>query len=383
VTNVGVTGMESANPDYEFGPFGRSFLGKFPTKGTLILFALSFLFALIISGGIFGFFFLFSLFNGLIFFLTYFHLEPHFNSKIDSNHKQQLRDFSLDVNSTIGDIGRLFSGAGESAKTQVWDMSEKINFDSIFSEITDREPIDITSWKVESKFRIWLKVILVWFGLYFVFTSLSLFSVILMYAFDFSNSGLDLFAHISWLFSYLSIGVLFYIAIILDGKQDYLTSLFNRPKLSKASLLIVFVLIVDFLLVLAYSFFYDLLFEIPNAELEFFADTSSANDPLILFLIFVVLAICAPFFEEMIFRGYILDSLRRMYSDIAAIIISGVFFGFWHYAIFDPLNFFQVGQTMIGGFLYAWLRLRTGSIWPCIVCHFIWNGAIFFFEFIV
>ena len=383
MTNVGVTGMESANLDYEFGPFGRSFLGKFPTKGTLILFALSFLFALIISGGIFGFFFLFSLFNGLIFFLTYFHLEPHFNSKIDSNHKQQLRDFSLDVNSTIGDIGRLFSGAGESAKTQVWDMSEKINFDSIFSEITDKEPIDITSWKVESKFRIWLKVILVWFGLYFVFTSLSLFSVILMYAFDFSNSGLDLFAHISWLFSYLSIGVLFYIAIILDGKQDYLTSLFNRPKLSKASLLIVFVLIVDFLLVLAYSFFYDLLFEIPNAELEFFADPSSANDPLILFLIFVVLAICAPFFEEMIFRGYILDSLRRMYSDIAAIIISGVFFGFWHYAIFDPLNFFQVGQTMIGGFLYAWLRLRTGSIWPCIVCHFIWNGTIFFFEFIV
>ena len=383
MTNVGVTGMESANLDYEFGPFGRSFLGKFPTKGTLILFALSFLFALIISGGIFGFFFLFSLFNGLIFFLTYFHLEPHFNSKIDSNHKQQLRDFSLDVNSTIGDIGRLFSGAGESAKTQVWDMSEKINFDSIFSEITDREPIDITSWKVESKFRIWLKVILVWFGLYFVFTSLSLFSVILMYAFDFSNSGLDLFARISWLFSYLSIGVLFYIAIILDGKQDYLTSLFNRPKLSKASLLIVFVLIVDFFLALAYSFFYDLLFEIPNAELEFFADTSSANDPLILFLIFVVLAICAPFFEEMIFRGYILDSLRRMYSDIAAIIISGVFFGFWHYAIFDPLNFFQVGQTMIGGFLYAWLRLRTGSIWPCIVCHFIWNGTIFFFEFIV
>jgi membrane protease YdiL (CAAX protease family) len=383
VSDIGSSGVASANPNYEFGPFGRSFLGKFPTKGTLILFALSFLFALIISGGIFGFFFLFSLFNGLIFFLTYFHLEPHFNSKIDSNHKQQLRDFSLDVNSTIGDLGRLFSGAGESAKTQVWDMSEKINFDSIFSEITDKEPIDITSWKVESKFRIWLKVILVWFGLYFVITSLSLFSVILMYAFDFSNSGLDLFAHISWLFSYLSIGVLFYIAIILDGKQDYLTSLFNRPRLSKASLLIVFVLMVDFLLVLAYSFFYDLLFEIPNAELEFFADTSSANDPLILFLIFVVLAICAPFFEEMIFRGYILDSLRRMYSDIAAIIISGVFFGFWHYAIFDPLNFFQVGQTMIGGFLYAWLRLRTGSIWPCIVCHFIWNGTIFFFEFIV
>ena len=73
MSDIGSSGVASANPNYEFGPFGRSFLGKFPTKGTLILFALSFLFALIISGGIFGFFFLFSLFNGLIFFLTYFH----------------------------------------------------------------------------------------------------------------------------------------------------------------------------------------------------------------------------------------------------------------------------------------------------------------------
>ena len=385
MTNVGVTGMESANLDYEFGPFGRSFLGKFPTKGTLILFAMSFLFTLIISGGIFGFFFLLSLFNGLIFFLTFFHIEPHFNSKIDSNHKQQLRDFSLDVNSTIGDIGRLFSGAGESAKTQVWDMSEKINFDSIFSEITDKEPIDITSWKVESKFRIWLKVILVWFGLYFVITSLSLFGFLIMIGFDFSNSGLDLFAEVWGIILYLSIGILFYIAIILDGKQDYLKSLFNRPKMFKASIFVTLVLITDLILVLIYTFIYNFLFGIPNADAEliYFADASSANDPLILFLIFVLLAICAPLFEELIFRGYILDSLRLISSDTMAIIVSGFFFGLWHYTILDPLNFFQVGATMIGGFLYAWLRLRTGSIWPCIVCHFIWNGTIFFFEFIV
>ena len=385
MTNVGVTGMESANLDYEFGPFGRSFLGKFPTKGTLILFAMSFLFTLIISGGIFGFFFLFSLFNGLIFVLTFFLIEPHFNSKIDSNHKQQLRDFSLDLNSTIGDIGRLFSGGGESAKTQVWDMSEKMNFDSIFSEIAEKEPIDITSWKVESKFRIWLKVIIVWFGLYFVITSLSFISIIIMWTFDFSNSGLDLFVEIWYILAYLSIGFLFYIAIILDGKQDYLKSLFNRPKMIKASIFIALVMIIDFILFLIYIFIYNFLFGIPNidTELLYFADAASASDPLILMLIFVGTAICPPFFEELIFRGYILDSLRRIYPDIMAITISAIFFGFWHYFIFDPLNFFQVGSTMIGGFLYAWLRLRTGSIWPCIVCHFIWNGTIFFFEFIV
>lgn len=383
MTSLGATGVDSSNLDYDFGPFGRSFLGKFPTKGTLFLFVMSFFLSLFFSGGILGFIVVLSISNGFVFYLTFFHIEPHFNSKIDSNHKQQLRDFSLDVNSTIGDIGRLFSGAGESAKTQVWDMSEKINFDSIFSEITDKEPIDITSWKVESKFRIWLKVILVWFGLYFVITSLSLFGFLIMIGFDFSDSGLDFFAQVWSIILYLSIGILFYIAIILDGKQDYLRSLFNRPKIPKASVLVLFVLIIDFVLVLVYTFFYDLFFGIPNVDVEFFLDASSANDPVILFLIFVVLAICAPIFEELIFRGYILDSLRRMYPDITAIIISGVFFGFWHYVIFDPLNFFQVGNTMIGGFLYGWLRLRTGSIWPCILCHFVWNGTIFFFTFIL
>ena len=167
MTNVGVTGMESTNPDYEFGPFGRSFLGKFPTRGTLILFALSFLFALIISGGIFGFFFLFSLFNGLIFFLTFFHIEPHFNSKIDSNHKQQLRDFSLDVNSTISDIGRLFSGAGESAKTQVWDLSGKINFENFFQTQKFSESPNLSEWHPESKIRTWMKISIIWISLFF------------------------------------------------------------------------------------------------------------------------------------------------------------------------------------------------------------------------
>jgi len=385
VTNFGDKDSESTKLDYEFGPFGRSFLGKFPTNGALILFAISFFLALIISGGIFVFFLIFSLINGLVFFLTYFHIEPHFNSKINSNHKQELRDFSVDVNSTIGDIGRLFSGVGESTKTQIWDMSEKVNFDSIFSEITDKEPIDITSWNVESKFRIWLKIILVWFGLYFVITSLSLFGFLIMYGFDFSNSGLDLFAEAWGIILYLSIGIIFYIALVLDGKLDYLASLFNRPKMRKASLLIALVMIIDLVLVLVYTFFYDFLFGIPNADVEliYFADASSANDPLILFLIFVLLAICAPIFEELIFRGYILDSLRLISSDAMAIIVSGFFFGLWHYTIFDPLNFFAVGATAIGGMLYAWLRLRTGSIWPPILCHFIWNGTIFVFEFII
>ncbi|MGB1568921.1 MAG: type II CAAX prenyl endopeptidase Rce1 family protein [Candidatus Thalassarchaeaceae archaeon] len=37
--------------------------------------------------------------------------------------------------------------------------------------------------------------------------------------------------------------------------------------------------------------------------------------------------------------------------------------------------------TGIGGVLYAWLRIKTGSVWPSIICHSIWNlfaGVIIF-----
>ena len=383
MTNVGVTGMESTNPDYEFGPFGRSFLGKFPTRGTLILFALSFLFALIISGGIFGFFFLFSLFNGLIFFLTFFHIEPHFNSKIDSNHKQQLRDFSLDVNSTISDIGRLFSGSGESAKTQVWDLSGKINFENFFQTQKFSESPNLSEWHPESKIRTWMKISIIWISLFFTMYIVALASLIVMLSAGIQS--VDLFVQISVLIQFAMMSLILFMVIFLEDKFAYLRSIFNFKNISTPSYwgLIIMIMILDFIIIWIYTVVYGNLTSIPD-DIGIFVEATSANDPLVLFLFFISLTIAAPLVEEMIFRGYVLDSLRSNYSDFYAILWSGILFGLLHW---DPLfgfyDLYQTGAATIGGFVYGWLRIRTGSLWPSIFCHSLWNGTIFFFEFIV
>ena len=383
MTNFGGKDTESTKLDYEFGPFGRSFLGKFPTNGALILFAISFFLALIISGGIFVFFLIFSLINGLVFFLTYFHIEPHFNSKINSNHKQELREFSIDVNSTIGDFGQLFSGVGASAKTQIWDLSGQLNFDTFFQNRKISEFPNLSEWHSESKIRTWMKISILWISLFFSLYIVSIVSFMILYSAEIAS--IDLFTQISMLASQAIMCLILFMVIFLEDKFVYLKSLFNFPEISKLRFwgLVLLVLVIDFLLLLPYTEIYESLLPIPEG-VSWFVDSNSANDPLILFLLFISLSIGAPLVEELIFRGYILDSIRSNHSDTFAIIGSGLLFGFLHWEpIFGFLDLYQTGHAVIGGFLYAWLRIKTGSLWPSILCHFIWNGTIFFFEFII
>ena len=80
----------------------------------------------------------------------------------------------------------------------------------------------------------------------------------------------------------------------------------------------------------------------------------------------------------MIYRGYILSKLRVSFSDNISILLSGLLFGLAHWdPFFAPFDLYQTGAATIGGFLYGWLRIRTGSLWPGIICHSLWNGGIF------
>lgn len=87
-------------------------------------------------------------------------------------------------------------------------------------------------------------------------------------------------------------------------------------------------------------------------------------------MIFLVIAVMAPITEELMFRGYILDSIQRIHGEKVAILISSILFGLIH--IFG--GWYVVGSTFIGGLIYAWIRTKTGSLIPCIVSHMMWNA---------
>lgn len=74
----------------------------------------------------------------------------------------------------------------------------------------------------------------------------------------------------------------------------------------------------------------------------------------------------APIFEEIFFRGTMLRSSAR-YGSWSMIIIMGIMFGLWH------LNYAQTLYTTMLGICGGFLIIKSGSIIPSIILHFIMN----------
>lgn len=85
---------------------------------------------------------------------------------------------------------------------------------------------------------------------------------------------------------------------------------------------------------------------------------------LILTLIFV--GILSPIIEEMMFRGIMLNKLKR-YGDKVAIITTALLFGLFH------ANFSQFFYATVLGLIFAYVTLKTGTIKYSIILHIFVN----------
>ena len=121
-----------------------------------------------------------------------------------------------------------------------------------------------------------------------------------------------------------------------------------------------------------YDVLYIMFFGTPSIpEIVYYVDDSEYD--LILVLSFVSMVIAAPVVEEILFRGYILDAIRKIHGDTVAILGSAGLFGLIH------LEPYVVGMASIGGVIYGWVRIKTGSLWPSIVSHMVWNFVVFLY----
>lgn len=94
------------------------------------------------------------------------------------------------------------------------------------------------------------------------------------------------------------------------------------------------------------------------------------------------------FGEEVGWRGMLFPLLSEHMSERRAVVASGVTWGLWHAPIIAMGHNYGLGYpgfpvtgilTMVVactsiGCLLAWLRLRSGSVWPCAVAHGAING---------
>jgi sodium transport system permease protein len=111
----------------------------------------------------------------------------------------------------------------------------------------------------------------------------------------------------------------------------------------------------------------------PQEFLEGMSDFLTAGTPGRVVWLLALVALTPAVCEEFLFRGVLLAGTRRQLTPIKVIILNGLIFGAFHV---PSATIYRLLPSAILGMLLAWVVLRTRSIWPGMLMHFVNNGSI-------
>jgi membrane protease YdiL (CAAX protease family) len=95
----------------------------------------------------------------------------------------------------------------------------------------------------------------------------------------------------------------------------------------------------------------------------------ASQDLVALAIFFLTAAICAPFFEEFLFRGFLLASLTRYLPVWAAILVSSLLFALAHLSLSEVLPLTALGMVL--GLVYT----RERNLLAPMLIHSLWNSG--------
>ena len=116
-----------------------------------------------------------------------------------------------------------------------------------------------------------------------------------------------------------------------------------------------------------------LVLPMPREFLEGMSDFLVAETPWRVGWLLVLVALTPAICEESLFRGVLLAGTRRRLTPLRAILLNGLIFGVFHV---PSATLFRFLPSATLGMLLAWVVLRTRSIWPGMLMHFLNNGII-------
>lgn len=96
-----------------------------------------------------------------------------------------------------------------------------------------------------------------------------------------------------------------------------------------------------------------------------------ARDPVAMALYAVVVSVCAPMWEEIVFRGFLLPSLTKYMPVWGAILVSSLAFALAHFNIQRMLPLVFLGMVMGAVFV------RSKNLLPSMLLHSLWNAFVF------
>lgn len=88
-------------------------------------------------------------------------------------------------------------------------------------------------------------------------------------------------------------------------------------------------------------------------------------------LYFFLLSICAPLWEEAMFRGFLIPSLRRYLRTPLAVLVSSGFFAIAHGSLQQFIPLFLLGLVIGNAFVFS------QNLLPSIVLHSLYNSYVF------
>ena len=103
---------------------------------------------------------------------------------------------------------------------------------------------------------------------------------------------------------------------------------------------------------------------------------SNLSSSLEYYLAFITLVILAPLAEELLFRGYVLGSLRKYFRPWSSALIVSIIFALAHGSISVGLDVFVLSLVLSA------LKFSTGSLWAGILVHMLKNLIAFYLLFI-
>ncbi|XP_073285713.1 uncharacterized protein [Primulina huaijiensis] len=96
-----------------------------------------------------------------------------------------------------------------------------------------------------------------------------------------------------------------------------------------------------------------------------------ARDPIAMALYALVLVVCAPLWEEIVFRGFLLPSLTKYMPVWCSVLVSSAAFALAHFNVQRMLPLIFLGVVM--GVTYT----RSRNLLPSMLLHSLWNGFVF------
>jgi hypothetical protein len=88
----------------------------------------------------------------------------------------------------------------------------------------------------------------------------------------------------------------------------------------------------------------------------------------------LVLAFGAPLSEEFLFRGFLQSALAGTpLGFVGATLVTTTAWA----ALHAGYSWIGLAEVFLIGLYFAYLLWRTGSLWPALICHAVYNGALF------